>query len=367
MSPRLRPLFLGATALCAIGSSACLPDVGECDEVAAREVVFLDTGTKVDSENGQPMFAGQALMQATCGNGQFCHSDAAAGPLRYGVPRGLDFDFGLVCTDGPCRPFDEQIERLHDSQREVLSHASLVLALVRSGSMPPGAAGQDVIRRSPDFRMIDLAPGAVYTLATQTFACADLPPGSCAGGETTRDVDNPKLPSLGTPEGNEILRNWIACGAPVVESTSEPGSFATGGDCSIPGEQGHAGSCIVRISAPIEAPLQTWTSIYETVILPRCGESCHTPSDQANYELSQLDLSSQLAAYANIVGREAAGKECDGRGTLVVQGDPDQSIFLQKMERTSDCGDPMPTGTSALDPSVVAVIRAWIASGAPND
>lgn len=367
MSPRLRPLLFGASVLCLFASSACLPDLGECDEVAARQVVFLDTGTNVDVENGQPMFAGQALMQATCGNGQFCHANAASGPLRNGVPRGLDFDFALICTDGPCRPFDEQIDRLHDSQREVLSHASLVLDLVRSGSMPPGAAGRDVVRRAPGFRVIDLGPGAVFSLRTQTFACADLPPGSCADGMTTLDVENPLLPSLDTREGEEILRNWLACGAPVVESTGEPGSFATGGDCSIPGEQGHAGSCIVRIPAPIEPPEQTWTSIYALVIGPRCGESCHTPSDQANYALSQLDLSNQLVAYQNMVGREAAGKECDGFGTLIASGDPDASIFLQKMERTADCGDPMPTGTSALDPSVVAVIRAWIASGAPND
>jgi hypothetical protein len=103
------------------------------------------------------------------------------------------------------------------------------------------------------------------------------------------------------------------------------------------------------------------------VLRPRCGESCHTPSDQVNFELSQLDLSNQLIAYTAMFEGEAKGQECGGEGSLIVPFDPDASILLQKMERTSECGDPMPTGTSALDPSVTAVIRAWILDGAPNN
>lgn len=348
-------------------ASGCLTEVGECDESAARQVVFLDTGSNVDAENGEPFYAGQALLEGSCGGGQFCHADAAEGPARYGVPRGLDFDFGLVCTDGPCRPFDPEIDRLHDSQERVLEHARLVLSLVRSEQMPPGRVGADVTRRAPSFRRVSLGPGAVFSLRDQTFPCAELPPGSCEDGQTEAVIENPLLPSLGTSEGNEILRNWIACGAPVIESTGEPGAYPTGGDCGIPGEQGHTGDCIVRIPAPIEPPEQTWSSIFELVLRPRCGESCHTPSDQVNFELSLLDLSNQLIAYTSMFEGDAKGQECGGQGALIVPFDPDASILLQKMERTSECGDPMPTGTSALDPSVTAVIRAWILDGAPNN
>jgi hypothetical protein len=365
MLARVSLLSLCALALSPL--SGCLTDLGECDEVAARQVVFLDTGTNVDSENGEPMYAGQALLSATCGSGQFCHGASATGPARYGVPRGLDFDFGIVCTNGPCIPFDPAIERLHRSQKKVLSHASLVLDVVRSGSMPPGPVGQDVIRRAPGFRQVSLAPGAVFSLRDQTFACADLPPGTCEDGQLEATIENPLLPALGTHEGDEILRNWIACGAPVVESTGEPGASATGGDCGIPGEQGHTGTCVVRIPAPIDPPEQTWTSIYATVIGPRCGQSCHTPSDSTNFDRSQLDLSNQLIAYQSLFEREAGGQECDGMGTLIVPGSPDDSLLIQKMERTQGCGDPMPTGTSAIDPRVTAVIRAWISAGAPNN
>lgn len=364
---RTRVFHFAFAALGLVPLTGCLTEVGECDEVAAREVVFLDTGTNVDAENGEPMYAGQALLQTTCGSGQFCHGAAATGPARYGVPRGLDFDFGLVCTDGPCVPFDPEIERLHKSQRRVLSHASLVLDVVRSGSMPPGAKGRDVIRRAPAFRRVSLAPGAVFTLRDQTFACADLPPGTCEQGQLEIQIENPLVPKLGTSEGNEILRNWIACGAPVIESTGEPGSFSTGGDCGIPGEQGHTGTCVVRIPAPIDPPDLSWTSIYETVIGPRCGRSCHTPSDSTNFDRSQLDLSNQLIAYSAMFEREANGQECADMGMLIAPGDADASLLIAKLERTQWCGDPMPTGTSAISPAVTSVIRAWIEMGAPNN
>lgn len=375
MSPRARPyLLLVASTLVPFSTSGCLTDVGECDESRARQIVFLDTNENIDAENGEPMYAGQALLQRTCGNGQFCHAEGATGPARYGVPLRFDFDFGLVCTDGPCPPFDERIGRLERSQREALEHARAMLDAVGSGYMPPSGLGDDVVRRAPQFRQVPIAPGSTFSLRTHTVACDALPPGTCADGQVEIEVENPTLPELGTREGDEILRNWLACGAPVVESTGDPGSSPSGGDCGIPGEQGHAGTCVVRIPPPIEPPEPTWSSIFEKFVLPRCGQSCHSPSDAVNYELSGLNLSSQLTAYNALVSQPAAGQEC-GRTTaempdvptLIVPGDPDASLFLQKMERTSLCGDFMPTGTSAVDPAITAVIRAWIEAGAPND
>ena len=52
----------GAFALTLLGALGCRTDLGECDDRAAREVVFLDTGSPADPRQGIPMFAGQALV-----------------------------------------------------------------------------------------------------------------------------------------------------------------------------------------------------------------------------------------------------------------------------------------------------------------
>jgi hypothetical protein len=350
-----------------VPAAGCLTDLGECDPSKAREVVFLDTRANIDTANGQPMYAGQALMFQSCGNGQHCHSENVSGAARYGVPHGLDYDFELICTDGACQPFSSDLDPIRHGQQNVIDHARLIMSTVRHGNMPPGAIGSDIASKAPDFRHVSLVPGAVFTLRDQTFACDDLPEGTCAPGQTEVTLANPFLDRVGTSVGNETLRNWLACGSPVVESTDEPGSVATGGDCSLPGEVGHAGDCVVRIPAEIDPPAQNWASIYNDVLKIRCGETCHTPSDSVPYHASGLDLSTREVAYTSLFGSAASGTQCGGNRTLITPGDPDNSLLIQKLERTQDCGDPMPTGSSVIAPAVVEVIRAWIEAGAPND
>ena len=94
--------------------SACTPDVGPCDPFAAREIVYLNTGIPGDPNNGTPMFAGQALMQVSCGDGRFCHANAATDGERYGVPVGLDFDFSVPCDASGCVP--GAVQRLRANQ-----------------------------------------------------------------------------------------------------------------------------------------------------------------------------------------------------------------------------------------------------------
>ena len=67
------PRLLGALA-CASGlfAGACTPPIGTCDEFGEQIVV--------DGE-GRIMYAGQALVNGSCGAGR-CHSDAAEGELR---------------------------------------------------------------------------------------------------------------------------------------------------------------------------------------------------------------------------------------------------------------------------------------------
>lgn len=353
----------------------CLTDLGECDQGAAHRVVFRDNGSKTDPANGHPMYAGQAILAQSCGNGQFCHSEYAHAERRYGVPHALNFDFGLVCTGGPCLPFEPGLGPLHRAQSDALTYARHILQAARYGSMPPGAVGADIASRGPDYRIFEYTPGTTYSLEGFEVPCSDMMPGDICNPETMTAIRPwPRMERVGTHEGNEILRNWLACGAPVIESTGDPGQLATGGDCSIPGEVGHVGDCVVRVPAPIDPPEPYFECIYDALITQNC-RSCHTPSDNVNFPLSLLDFSTEQAAYRALVGDPgspsfAGGRECQAAGQQLVvpgAGGAEQSLLYLKLIRDPDvCGDPMPTGTSAVDSRVTDRIRAWIEAGAPE-
>ncbi len=51
---------------------------------------------------------------------------------------------------------------------------------------------------------------------------------------------------------------------------------------------------------------------------------------------------------------------------LVKPGDPEGSYLIRKLEGGRMVGDRMPLGASPLPPETIAVIREWIARGAPD-
>ena len=89
--------------------------------------------------------------------------------------------------------------------------------------------------------------------------------------------------------------------------------------------------------------------------------SCHSPG-------ADVDLSRGVA-WGNLVGRPAPAMEACG-GTLVVPGDPGASYLYQKLTTAQPCsGEQMPRTEFAPDPlpdCVTALVRSWIASGAPS-
>jgi hypothetical protein len=90
--------------------------------------------------------------------------------------------------------------------------------------------------------------------------------------------------------------------------------------------------------------------------------SCHAPG-------ADLDLS-QGHAWADVVGQPAPRAESCG-GTLVVPGNPDASYLYQKLSSSHPCsGQQMPLAaeifSNPLPDCVVALVRAWIAAGAPG-
>jgi hypothetical protein len=180
-------------------------------------------------------------------------------------------------------------------------------------------------------------------------------------------VETPILPSINSDEGYRIVRNWLACGAPVIENTDSAVGPLPGTSCTTGSTLGHAGVCVYRIVQPPVPPEQNWASIYNDVIYPFCGAACHGDGTPNFVEESGLDLSSQQLAYDSLVNQDAKGEDCEGEGTLIIPGDGQGSLFVQKMSPDPTCGDPMPTGATRIPEEVLAVIRAWIDSGAPND
>ncbi len=176
--------FLGLAGFLGLLSGCAETDLGPCDEAAARRVVH--------DERGYPYYAGQALVHASCGQAAFCHSAAAEEKNRWGVPAGLDFDMDLASVDptgGPPTAAETRLrERLATGRRNVRDWGGAFYDSVESGWMPPyGRATVEAL-------------GGI-----SRYWYAD---------------DGSRLPRIDDAEGLAVLRNWLSCGAPVVERVS---------------------------------------------------------------------------------------------------------------------------------------------------
>jgi hypothetical protein len=116
------------------------------------------------------------------------------------------------------------------------------------------------------------------------------------------------------------------------------------------------------------AQAATFTQVYTTVIANRCMP-CHTTATGIGVTQGRLDMTSQSAAFANLVNVAAAGVQCAGRGTRVVPGMPASSILFLKVSLNdpAPCGAKMPLGLPSLPQSEVDMISSWITAGAMNN
>jgi hypothetical protein len=122
-------------------------------------------------------------------------------------------------------------------------------------------------------------------------------------------------------------------------------------------------------AAKPQPPPATFTQVYTEVIALRCMP-CHTTSSGDGVTFGRLDMTSQTAAYSNLVSTKAAGQACGTKGgTRVTPGEPDASVMYLKisLDDPTPCGEKMPLGGPPLTQAQADLIEGWITAGAKND
>jgi hypothetical protein len=119
------------------------------------------------------------------------------------------------------------------------------------------------------------------------------------------------------------------------------------------------------------APAVHFERVFE--ILNEQCMPCHSSTADHPNASAKLDLTAQAAAYDLLVGAPAKGPCKDSGRVLVVAGDPESSLLIQKLENAPGlCGNPMPKPSAdqafePIDATQLADIKAWIRAGALND
>jgi hypothetical protein len=369
------------TLVCISNVIGCKRDLGECnldgqtpDGRSIEGPAAFDIAYRFS--DGQPMYEGQALVQSSCAGGSnaFCHSPEAVGAARVGVPAQLDFDVRLACTNVECAPppsceggqtdteYCRGLRSLRGNQSNIWEWADGMIQEIRAGDMPPGEAGRVYSDSAPWIR-----------------------------GRRANDPEAPwpetELPKIGSKEAEEVIRNWLACQAPVIARTEiSPMEDQQLDSCSDDDEP----TCIY--TGPIcDDP--RWSAIYACLIIDRCVD-CHGPPntnlDQNPDRLDQpipggasqpgldaLDLTGSnttdttnwaTESRSAVVNALAANPgQCAGQGTLVIPNDPAGSIMIQKMRDVQTCGERMPTvGDPVIEP-LIELVEEWVNQGALNN
>lgn len=159
--------------------------------------------------------------------------------------------------------------------------------------------------------------------------------------------------------------------------SSEPAATDAGADVPI-----DVGSDI-SIDAPIDVPIDTTpdvapdaaapgdtpdagptlATIEALVLRPHCAiPSCHASAEPTGRMRLDEDF-----ARTSLRGVAAMGVSCRDQGLVrVVPGDPAASLLYRKIsEDAPPCGSRMPQAADPLPPALIALVREWIAAGAP--
>jgi mono/diheme cytochrome c family protein len=333
---KTRFVGLPLSAVLCVLSLGCEEDLGKCDEAEARRLVI--------TSEGQVLYAGQEIMNKACAQGQ-CHSSNATGDLRQGVPKGLDFNLnpapiaaaGAASVESGQVSLDAtQLARLRKNQRMVFDERNDIWEQIVDGLMPPDGVGKP-------FRAVN--PGAEADL--------DMPCSSKG-----------KLGTIADKETRSILRNWLACGSPVVEASSDMIAEAVikNDPAGIPGTVGQQmPQCV---ASDCDQPL-SFDDLYAAVLGPNCA-SCHVQGGvYPAYDLGDVDL-----AYKTLTESSGGSEDCNAdEAPSVVPGDAASSYIVTKMGGSTPelmlCGALMPYGAPQPLDCGTRQVAAWINAGAP--
>lgn len=323
----VRKVFLVPTLSLSLLAGCSDEKLGDCTDP--------NQGRRPVDVNGKVMFAGQAIMVQSCASG-LCHSAAATGALRVGAPAGLDFDVepvaatGMSTIDGQTVATVDpvELERLRAHQRKVFEHRDAIWKQVARGLMPP----ENYARPG--------SPGKLFTREGS----------SCVFAEQ-------ELGSLSDPSTREELRNWLACGTPVVETTSTELTAIVGGTV---GDQ--YPSCAG--DEPTPATFENVADLFTR----SCG-ICHFKGGTNE----DILLNTPELIYTSLLGenRQGVPSNCDANpNPYVTPGDPSKSYILAVVLDPSageSCTEPMPWGSpTGLDADSRDLLRRWIEAGAPG-
>lgn len=127
-----------------------------------------------------------------------------------------------------------------------------------------------------------------------------------------------------------------------------------------------AGAGVAGASA---APAATFSTIYDMLFPRTTNAHCDMCHGLPAFDASNGNLSTGMdktSTYGALVGKKSMGSKCMDR-SLVVPGQPDMSLLLQKVMPNPPCGLRMPNGGAPLSDAQIEMIRSWIAAGAKND
>jgi hypothetical protein len=332
-------------ALCALITIAtgCTEDVGDCYDGGTRGLDTVLNGGHVE-------YGGQAILNKACAS---CHSSLAKGKARYGAPAGLDFDLSPVPASSSTTSAEnengrayavleaEAINGLRERQRKVFSERNSIWQQVRDGQMPPDGA----------FARFKAAVAEL--LDTEETA-------PCTRGAAFGDIDAKKT--------QDVLRLWLACQAPIVESY--------GGPVEVNGTAGQAGYQYLSCSGPQPGDggagdsgmpgALGWDQVYDDLFGSQGAGSC-TVCHTGLYPV--VDVETADTAFADLV--EDKEPKC-GDKPYVTPGDPSKSYLVDLVTLNEPCPSRddimrMPQGLQPLSEDQVKELSDWIAAGATRN
>jgi polyvinyl alcohol dehydrogenase (cytochrome) len=104
----------------------------------------------------------------------------------------------------------------------------------------------------------------------------------------------------------------------------------------------------------------TFKAVYnEVLVVQGCTSGCHDNTGLEN-------LGDPATARANLLAATAHGMGCNAGQMMVVPGNPDQSLLVQKLRPNPPCGGQMPPGAS-LTQEEIDQVAMWIQLGAMDN